>query len=637
MMADDTSTIGHFLSVSLWREALKLLDFQIDCQSTNRHFKTLSMIYYQKLGDEINELESEDYFKQRVANNLFYGLEEEFSIHPYVVPKPGLGLRRYGFFTYPMRVLYYAVGLYLLRVSEEFINNFYNTRKQLKSYYGGRLYFQGDELQLTKSNIYFKNYYTRFRNQVRRETTGDVSNKIVIRLDIQNYYEVISIPLLMGLLDKNIKSSQKATWQFDTNTQEQIMFFFRFLANDGEGIPQSDNSIVSSFIGHLYLVFGDLLIEEEIYKDQEVVEDYSLIRYVDDTFISITFREDLTDGAQKEYAESLGARVSDRLYYELGLRFNPKTRFFCLSDEDQLENLLSSLKKVSPQYHLSDERDEESPVNKIDNIFDELEKLKGASVRPETFELELQDEILKEVLDKRVNQMLSMEGNKKRIRRIFSGFDFNRVKEYPLTIMIILLKEDSTARRFRKFLLQKQNLTTRDVDLMLTYLCQVDFQDPQLLGKLEKYTPMSRIMRVVQKASLSSDKPGYYDLPESKVLKLARMPYVIEQVRHRVFHERTRSYSVALNHLLNEIHAICYQLDGATNHREYKAHEVERFLRSQMVPPDVCIGIRNPFDRRNTNQVSHPGCEESVAWSVASEEYVRYRLQVGKCLGSLLK
>jgi AbiA family abortive infection protein len=636
-MADDISTMGHFLTFSLWREALKLLNFQIDCQSTNKHFKTLSMIYYQKLGDEIKELESEDYFKQRVVSNLFYGLEEEFSIHPYIVPKTGLGLRRYGFFTYPMRALYYTVGLYLFRVSKEFINNFYNTRRQLKSYYGGRLYFQGDELQLTKSSVYFKDYYTRFRNQVRRETTGNVRNKIVIRLDIQNYYEVISIPLLMGLLDTCIKSSQKAAWQFDKTTQEQIIFFFRFLANDGEGIPQSDNSIVSSFIGYLYLIFGDLLIEEEIYKDQDVVEDYSLIRYVDDIFISITFREDLTDREQKEYAESLGARVSDRLYYELGLRFNPKTRFFCLSDENQLEDLLSSLKKVSPQYHLSEEKDDESPANKIDNIFDELNKLKGASVRPETFEHELQDEILKEVFDKRVNQMLSMEDNKERIRRVFSGFDFNRVKEYPLTIMIILLKEDSVARRFREFLLQKQNLTTRDVDLMLIYLCQVDFRDAELLSKLQQYTPMSKIMRVVQKASLSSGEPGYYDLPKSKVMKLVRMPYVIEQVRHRVFHERTGSYSVALNHLLNEIHAVCYQLDDATNHREYKAHEVERFLRTQMVPPDVCIGIRNLFDRRNTNQVSHPGSEENVSWSVAIEEYSRYRSQVGKCLGSLLR
>jgi len=636
-MADDISTLGHFLTFSLWKQALKLLNFQIGCQSSNRHFKTLSMIHYQTLIPATKELENEDYFKHKIASNLFYGLEKEFAIHPYVVPKAGLGLRNYNFFTYPMRVLYNAVGLYMLKLSEEFLNNFYNTRYQLKSYYGGHLYFQGDELQLTKNNVYFKNYYTNFRNRVRRETTGDVKNKIVIRLDMQNYYEVISIPLLMGFLERYIKSSQKIALRFDTTTQEQIIFFFRFLANDGIGIPQSDNSLISSFIGHLYMVFGDLLIEEEIYKNLEVVNQYSLTRYVDDTFISITFRDDIDDRAQKEYAESLGARVSDKLYYELRLRFNPKTRFFCLSEEDQLEGLLASLKKVSPKYHISADQDDESPANKIDNIFNELDNLKAASIEPETFKHELQDEILKEVFDKRVTQILNMDDNKKRIMQTFSGFDFNRVKECPLPIIIILLKEDNTARDFRKFLLQRQSLTTRDVDLILIFLCQVDFRDPELLSKLERYHPMSRIMETFKKANLSCDIPGYYDLPKSKVLKIAQMPYVIEQIRHRVFHERTRSYSVALNHLLNEIHAVCYILDSTANNRDYKANKVEFFLRSKMVPPDICISIRNLFDRRNTNQVSHPGFEENVTWSVEIDEYMQFRSQVGRCLGSLLR
>lgn len=115
-MADDISTLGHFLTFSLWKQALKLLNFQIGCQSSNRHFKTLSMIYYQTLIPATKELENEDYFKHKIASNLFYGLEKEFAIHPYVVPKAGLGLRNYNFFTYPMRVLYNAVGLYMLKL-----------------------------------------------------------------------------------------------------------------------------------------------------------------------------------------------------------------------------------------------------------------------------------------------------------------------------------------------------------------------------------------------------------------------------------------------------------------------------------------------------------------------------------------
>lgn len=77
--------------------------------------------------------------------------------------------------------------------------------------------------------------------------------------------------------------------------------------------------------------------------------------------------------------------------------------------------------------------------------------------------------------------MLDMDANKRQIQQTFLGFDFNRVKEYPLPIMIVLLKEETTARQFKEFLLQKPSLTTRDVNLILTYLCQVDFQDAELL------------------------------------------------------------------------------------------------------------------------------------------------------------
>ena len=46
------------------------------------------------------ELESEEYFKTRIANNLFYGLKE-FTVVPYTLPKANLGLRRYKFMTLP--------------------------------------------------------------------------------------------------------------------------------------------------------------------------------------------------------------------------------------------------------------------------------------------------------------------------------------------------------------------------------------------------------------------------------------------------------------------------------------------------------------------------------------------------------
>ncbi len=116
-----SSQLGYFLDFSLWQQAKKLLDFQIKQMERNKHYNTLSMFYYKQVVSLATALEREEYFKQRVANNLFYSLEREFAVYDYVIPKACLGVRNQKFITYPMRVLYYSICLYLLKLSEELL------------------------------------------------------------------------------------------------------------------------------------------------------------------------------------------------------------------------------------------------------------------------------------------------------------------------------------------------------------------------------------------------------------------------------------------------------------------------------------------------------------------------------------
>lgn len=287
MKTNNIPKFSHFLSFSLWREALRLLNFQISQKQKNRHYNTLSMFYYEKLGANVSILEDENYYKQKVANSFFYGLEKEFAVLSYIVPKPGLGLRNFKFFTYPMRGLYYVVGLYLLKLSQEFLAEYFATKKHIKSYYGAKLAFEKDSLQLTPNNTYYQKYYKSFRNQIRKETKDEISNKIIIKLDIENYFDEISIPKLLQLLSENIKPGIQADMCYDASTKEQIISFFHFLASGKSGIPQSDNDIISGFIGHLYMVFGDLFLDDEINKDASIVDKHAIIRYLDDIYISI--------------------------------------------------------------------------------------------------------------------------------------------------------------------------------------------------------------------------------------------------------------------------------------------------------------------------------------------------------------
>ena len=203
--------------------------------------------------------------------------------------------------------------------------------------------------------------------------------------------------------------------------------------------------------------------------------------------------------------------------------------------------------------------------------------------------------------------------------------------------MLVLLKEPSSEKLFRDFLIKKKcHLTTRDVNIMFRYLCQKDFTDRDVLYNIKSYENMKDIIDLLDNPIIPFESPGYYNLLKTKIHNILDMPFVIEQIRYRVFNERIKYYSVALNHLVNEIHGICFGLEKPSKPKDYDSNKVIEFICSRGVPLENCISIRNLFDRRNINQVSHPGSEENITWSVTAHEYNEFRKEVGKCLAKLL-
>ena len=420
----DTPQLGYFLNYHRhWVEALNLLKFQLETKKKNRHFNTLEMFYYEKLEEFFGILESAEYFETRIANNLFYGLKE-FVVVPYTLPKANLGLRRYKFMTLPMRVLYYAVGLYLLRLSKEYLEEYYQPHKHIHANYGGNLRFEADELNLNLNSIYYQSHYQKFRAKVNWEKENDTRRKIMIRLDIANYYDELSISKLLDLLKERVKPGIQREMHYDETTQVQLVSFFDFIASGTSGIPQSDNNIISSFIGHLFLVFGDLFLDDELGKHNDLVNRYAIIRYMDDIYISITFKEQDRNSSNacselylRDKFNSLAPRISDCLYENLGLRLNPKTRLFNLEKKEDRDELEKDLKKVSQGIKMADEENNEQPTNKMEKIIKHLEKLRSSPKAPhfqEPYELEEEEEeeekeeeeVLKEVYERGFSRCL---------------------------------------------------------------------------------------------------------------------------------------------------------------------------------------------------------------------------------------
>ena len=292
-------------------------------------------------------MQNVNFFNKRVASNLLYGLEDEFAIYSYPKPKSNLGLRKYSFFTYPMRLTYYSVGLYILKLTQEFVIGYYKQNNRIHSYYGGNLKFNENENQLTLSynSVWYRPHYIKFRNTVRNAVDSKLGTEVVIHIDIQNYFEEISIPKLLNFVRQYIKPSIQQDMRFDTVSSGQITEFFNFISGGRDGIPQMDNDVVSSYIGFLYLIFADMLIDQELTKAEYGLEEHSIIRYMDDMYIVLTFPVTSNRPMREICISAIASRIADCLYLSLGLRLNSKTKLFWLYKPEDAEELLRNLKK----------------------------------------------------------------------------------------------------------------------------------------------------------------------------------------------------------------------------------------------------------------------------------------------------
>lgn len=427
------SQLGYFLDFETWNDALELLNFQIKQRPNNKHYNTLSIFYYEKYSKEC--ITNKDYFSTKIASSLFYGLKKEFAVYHHVIPKKGLGLRDYTFFTYPARALYYAVGLYILKISQEFLLEVHNKLNCVHAFYGGNLYFEKDLLNISKKNTYYRIYYDEFTKLIRGETEENKKNKVIIKLDIENCFGEISISLLLEKLSSIIKSSIKSKLKFDVFTKEQICTFLEFITHKKNGIPQAENNIISGFVGHLFMSIGDLILDDLLNNYHDIIQDYKIIRYVDDINIVIVFKNDIAFKTQGEATLNIASEIAEAFYRELNLRLNLKTRAYHLRETKDEEELLARNRTLISQdnagfdydeYHKDNclENDEsinekefshnQNPQKKLDKILQELEKLKTSNIEDYFMRSNISlisESIFRDVFDKRVFQLIKKEGN----------------------------------------------------------------------------------------------------------------------------------------------------------------------------------------------------------------------------------
>jgi AbiA family abortive infection protein len=545
-----------------------------------------------------------------------------------------------------MQQLMYAFGLYILRISQQFIID--NKKEKIKSFYGGDLKFNEDtkKLVLNKDTTLYYKHYNNFKSELVKEVE-EPDNKVFIRLDIQNYFDNVRVNKLLSLLKANLKPSEQKIYNFDSSTIEQISFFYRFLGDGVDNLPQSDNNIISNFISHLYLIFGDLIIEDalnEINNNYDIVTDFKIIRYVDDIYIAIDFKEmtifdlDYNADTRNGFIYQLLNKISDEFYKVLNLRFNGKAELFRINNEDERKDLLDLIKKVSEDYPDAESDSSLSVPDKVNRLLGLIDQIKARDVSQVYRDLTKQEsETLKDVYDKAVLGLMSTADNIERLENKFRDFNYDLLRVYPQPLIILITLCPNAKNRLDNYLLNKDNLTTFDRGLLVILLCQSDFTNTSLFEKLKANEQLKPIFDFIkEKKVTSTDTTGSYKVNIKSMNNVTKQVSYIEQVRQRVFTERRKQYSIALNHLLNEIQLLCCTLESK-DIKTYKEPDVDAFLTNKGVDNSTKTKISNLFNRRNNNPVSHPGSDSRVAWSVEEDEYTEYKKYVAKAIEKLFE
>ncbi|MUK89282.1 AbiA family abortive infection protein [Ornithinibacillus sp. L9] len=639
-MKTNKASLGYFIDYNTWKDSYNLQEETIKLSKKNPHFVTFNINYFNNIKKSLRRLVSLNcYFNSRISNNIFYDLNKEYFIKKYAIPKNVYSIRNFSFISYGLNMIHNSIGLYLLKISDDFIFNYYKKIETINTFYGGNIRYQNNSIKFTQNNIYYKNEYKKFRNNLTTHTK-DKNDSIVIRLDIQNYFDNLPVEKLLKFLQDTIKPNDKLEHNFDENTIKEIETFYKFLMDNKKGIPQIDNSIISSFIGYLYLCFLDLRIDS-LMKSLEY-EEYSIIRYLDDIYIPFKPNNNSDNSQPIKEAVEILAKIKDIAFYDFQLNINNKTKIYNLGSPNEKEEFFKDSKNESVIEFLDvpidtgdNTQEEESHEVIIEKIIDELERIKNGGVNLERNNSEINQYILHKIFDKDISNLLNKGENKTKLESIFEDFNFDLLSVSPLVLTILVMKSDKTKEKYINYLLSKDVSTSNARLLVIEALRQFNFNHEKLFQKLYEDKHFNEVLELYKITEFDYKNPGYFDLSMEYIYYLLNNnPLIIKQMELRVLNEMRGDYSVALNHLVNEFQSICYSLDTIKS-QNYNANSIEVFLKKQSIEHFICIKLRNMFDRRNNNLVSHSGDENVQGSAVTKREYDYYKSAVSLCLKQL--
>lgn len=624
--------LGHFIKQHHIDKALLLIDKQL--KETSFTFKTLDLEIYRK-EKSIDKFDSKKFYENYIEKDLLYNYRSLFYNYEYNIPKGAYGIRKFNFTSFNSLVLYYSLGFYFYELLNDTLNRLEPVKRELnniKTFYGGLIRFDNP----SNSEIYYQNDYSQFNRGIKQNVKNGLASgkKVsVLKLDIQDFYGSIKTNLLLEVIDNYSLPSIKKKLHYDNTTKEAISSLLLFYNKNGKGLPLSAQNIVSNFISYIFLFELDNFIQKlPIYEE----EDFSYFRYVDDFYIVFCRdKKNKNDSIGEEIFE-ISTSISDFLSKELDLKINHlKTQKWIIEDDNHFEEFLIKEKFISFADPIKNKDPKaKKPEEKLKEVCKIIEDLKVDFTTTGKTEIDnKQDIALKEVFIGSIKTYVKSTEAKKVLNTAFKNWNpiltLNSVK----ALMFLIGGSKTGFEIIKKYL---QSDTERKMD------------KTQNVYLLEKFMNLENYDKSLDKVVLDIPKTNalYFSLVQ-RMLKgkkdiskrylpidnkvLIENDALTQQIKMMVLAEEEGKYNVAFNHLLNTFHLYCYIKDltkKAKALKNYDQNEIVIYLTKQKCSIAEINFVMSFFDRRNKNNISHPGDSLMENWVVNKAEYDTYYKQM---------
>lgn len=636
------SNFACFTNFELWEKAIEIIETTIKLSEKNRHFNTISIDYYKKLKETYkNEVKSQNYYDTKIKNFLFYGYNTEFFSLDYLKPKTMYSARKVKFLSYPMLAIHNMIIIYLYNLLNPFYENYIKKNKRINSFYGGNFSVKDKKFYYKEDSLYYYNQYLKYKKMLYNNLKEkELDNIIVLRIDIQDYYNSISIPKFLNYIDEYLVSSRKIEHSFDEETKKTIVDFFSYLMNEKNGVPAIEQSALNNFLGYFYLCFADIKLDNIFINDySEVINNFNIIRYVDDTYIFIELNKDIKRKEKRlEIILDIFNTLRDIYFSEFNLVINDKTKCFDLSNEENI-NLLKKEIKITSQTERTFVEDNLNIEEKYKGIFHTLKEIKNKNKSIEHFfikEDKIDISLLNEIYNKAMSNYLDKPQNKEKIQEMLKNISLSDILFAPKPLLVLLYKYNNfhLIDKIKQELLKLKIVKIEHVEVILEILSQENFNNSEnLISKAKENQDFIKIIECYENISNQKSEIKYIDLFDDITL--------INQLVARKKAILSQNYALALNHLINEFQLYCFYLcqnieKKKREHKNYTCLELKKDLSNNFkMTTDDLIYIEKAFDKRNINQISHSVSDKKFIKNVSKTEYLEYEKNLENILEKL--